>query len=433
MADIYDISHPSVISEINNNFPLLKQEDFPKSYDLTYCGYKTKEIETYSAIFWHRLMKKIYGEPSETDFRVFVKKKDGTITILQHQRSEEDNLLCIDDNVSKFKRIDLICWRYFIGLPSGGFIIAGTNKSLEFYIGYGHSQGKSLTFEENKEGKFFIDCLLKEAKRVSSQIFNPNKEFLEMKGRKAYILTNLYLVNYRRALAIQILGESWENLFLNAIDGLPDDILNFTATAVNQYDKITAMKGMSYVSSIIYFFTALEGFINIIFHAFLKKEFRSRELNLEQRLDLEQKLLFMPLLCDHFRKLDTGIIDHILLEQFRKLKKYRNILVHAKIEDAFKMYFFEEDGFPYPYKVTERDAFIPCDTLKLCIDDVSVAKEVVDNIIRVVLAAMDDKTKVFIEELQEVSSIFFSISDDGSIILPEKKRDWSFLDLMRNS
>lgn len=52
-----------VISEINNNFPLLKQEDFPKSYDLTYCGYKTKEIETYSAIFWHRLMK-IYGEPS---------------------------------------------------------------------------------------------------------------------------------------------------------------------------------------------------------------------------------------------------------------------------------------------------------------------------------------------------------------------------------
>jgi hypothetical protein len=150
--------------------------------------------------------------------------------------------------------------------------------------------------------------------------------------------------------------------------------------------------GMYYCSAISYFFMALEGFINLVFHGFLKKRFRDKEFGADQRFDLEQKLRLLSVLCEGFdenRELPTAV-----LSGFKKLKNYRNGLFHSKVEDSLKSLCFVEGGFFYTYDMEKyKEHFLPAHKIKLTVSDAIEVKELVDGIVNYILDSMNQSTR----------------------------------------
>ena len=137
---------------------------------------------------------------------------------------------------------------------------------------------------------------------------------------------------------------------------------------------------MYYSAAISYYFMALEGFVNIIYHAFLEHELRKKELNLKQRFDLEQKILLMPFLCYCLNK--NVQFKPQVMEVFKKLKKYRNFIFHSNIEDSLKSICFIEKGFFYYCDVAKyKESFLPIQKIKLKTENVIEVKKIVDNLI----------------------------------------------------
>ena len=136
----------------------------------------------------------------------------------------------------------------------------------------------------------------------------------------------------------------------------------------------------------------LEGFIKLVFHAFLKKRFRDKEFRADQRFDLEQKLRLMSVLCEGFnenRDLPTAV-----LSGFKKLKNYRNSLFHSKVEDSLKGLCFVEGGFVYTYDMDEyKDHFLPAHKIKLTVSDAIEVNKLVDDIVNYILESMNQATR----------------------------------------
>jgi hypothetical protein len=150
---------------------------------------------------------------------------------------------------------------------------------------------------------------------------------------------------------------------------------------------------------------ALEGFVNIVFHAFLKKNLRDRKnsrdrsLDLDRRLDLEQKLRLMTSLCHGFN--EDARLSPTVYDMFTKLKNYRNSLFHSKIEDSLRTLYFIENGFTYHYiidKDDHKERFLPSDKGRLTVDDVIEAKTVVDEIVNGILDSMKQDTRMLAEK-----------------------------------
>ena len=148
--------------------------------------------------------------------------------------------------------------------------------------------------------------------------------------------------------------------------------------------------GMFYCSAISYFFMALEGFVNLIFHIFLKSKFRYEAPQIEQRFDLGQKLTIMTSLCSGFKE-DSGL-SATTISDFKKLQKYRNSLFHSKIEDSLKSLHFVEDGFSYT--LAAKHAFLPSQKVMLTLEDVNDFRKLVDSIRDDILSLMNQEARM---------------------------------------
>jgi len=85
------------IAPLHYQYSLVPKESIPKRYKQFPIDYKTQEIEEYEVLFFHRLMKKNYGPPSEIEY-------------------DEDSLKEGRDIV--FGRE----WKYYVTTRSGGII-----------------------------------------------------------------------------------------------------------------------------------------------------------------------------------------------------------------------------------------------------------------------------------------------------------------------
>ena len=169
---------------------------------------------------------------------------------------------------------------------------------------------------------------------------------------------------------------------------------------------------------------SLEGFINIVFHSFLKNNLRDRSLNIEQRLDIEQKLKLMTSLCNGFLQNAVNSTDDIYVK-FIKLKKFRNIIFHSKVEDSLKSLAFVEDGFLYNCDVSKyKKEFIPTQKTMLSANDVIEVKNIVDGIINTVLDSMKDDTRLLTDKyILQSTHIPFFILKDGSLSLGKSGKE----------
>ncbi len=384
-------------------YPTLNKSEIPTNYTVSPIEYKQSAIEKYHVIFWHRLLRKLYDDPIEIECEIIdkISKQKTEIQTVFLQRKLENNsweTKGIDEATSvamQAGNIKLfpINWKYFVRLPSGGIVaLASKDKNTIFYLGQLINPDRNSK-NESEESEAFIDLLLEEANRLKGQLFNPSNEFKRQEKIQLYLLVNVYLSNYLSAKTMLGAAEGLEA-------GLRKEFLRYDARTSDLYneeirkhlDQHILTCGMYYCSAISYFFMALEGFINLVFHAFLKNRFRDNQFRADQRFDLEQKIRLMPFLCEGFK--ENSDIPTSIFSDFRKLKSYRNSLFHSKVEDSLKGLCFFEDGFAYTYDLSEyEDNFLPVHKIKLTVTDVIEVKKMVDGIVNYILDSMDQVTR----------------------------------------
>lgn len=411
--------------KIINRYTPVDRNDLPDNYQLNPICYRSEDFCQYDVIFWHRLLKKIYKIPLQIECEIIngtPHTQMFTETAIFSKTEEYNNWVVskISDKLaSKLKAGEVkprpINWKYFVNLPNKAILELGTtNVNTAFYIAQVVADGWSVD-SSDVEVKRFIDLLLDEANRLKSQLFNPIKEFGKEESLKMYLLTNVYLANYLSAESMLSIAEFQEI-------GLRNEFMKYDARTSDMYeekkrthiDKHMLTCGMFYCSTITYLFTALEGFVNLVFHAFLRKNLSDKDFNIDQRLDLEQKLRFMTSICEGFE--ENSDISTTILSRFKTLKKYRNSIFHAKVEDSLKNLCFVEDGFLYTYDMDKyKEQLLPSHKIKLTIQDVADFKVVIDQIVSSILGSMKQNTRMLTEKyiLNEANIPFF-ISEQGN-------------------
>lgn len=389
--------------KIVTRYPALDKSEIPADYTISFIEYKKAAIAEYHVLFWHRLLRNLYDVPIEIECEIQDKdpqRKAAIQTVFFRKTYEKNNWEAVGmDEATAIEMQDGRAkpfptnWKYLLKLPSGGIVeLATKDKNTIFYVAQIVLPEREVK-SDGEESETLISLLLDEANRVRSQLFNPTKEFEKQEGRQLYLLFNVYLSNYLSAKTMLGMAETLEA-------ELSQEFLRYDARTYDLYDEEKRKHidqhmltcGMHYCSAISYFFMALEGFINLVFHAFLKKRFRDKEFRTDQRFDLEQKLRMMSILCEGFN--ENSELPAPVLSGFKKLKNYRNSLFHSKIEDSLKGLCFVEDGFVYTYDMEEyKDRFLPAHKIKLTISDVIEVNKLVDDIVNYILDSMNQGTR----------------------------------------
>ncbi len=426
--------------DISDLYPLVQSDIVPPVYESQTIPYRAKEINEYNIGLWHRFFAKFYGQPTEID-SFLCKAKDHKIIL---DESSSFQTVCsatfrnLGDRKKKFLNLSsensqkyadglltiepsFLDWKYFFELPSKNIIAIGSKEThTRIYISLVNPD-KSNKEEIKKETKKFISILLEDIKKHSDNLFNPKKRFRE-KDVFAYILWNVYLSNYLSAEhIIQISDREEENLAKNVFE-FSDKTLFLDKNAAAQTGSAMLICGLFYSSAISYLFMALEGFINIIFHRFVKQNIN--DLDMERGLNIEQKIRLMPYLCDGFN-LDFNEVASETYKNFVKLKNYRNELFHSKVEDSLFNLMDYYGGFHYHYRMDEyKNDFLPSYKLKLTKSNVIQVKETVDKMIENIINAMDQTAQKYVKEhILNSSSIPFMNSSKGTDLLLQSKND----------
>ncbi|MDP2681640.1 MAG: hypothetical protein Q8P28_02370 [Deltaproteobacteria bacterium] len=369
----------SSIAPLNYQYPSVSKDSIPAGFNKLFpIDYKSEEIEEYEVLFFHRLMKKNYGNPSEIEFEKdsIKKTKDGRSISLGRE------------------------WKYYIRTHSGGIIQVGT-EDIHTRLKTCHvlpSSQKEPSSIIIQEGEKFINALLTEARRQKDQLLNIKKEFESGDERTGlFLLDNVYLTNYQRAELMLDYAEDNEK-DVNEEFLRYDPRYPMTPDKQAHHDKFMQAGGMYYDASIFYSFMALEGFVNIIYYAFLKDELRSdfiTDQKLDERLDIVTKILLMPSLCDGFKSKQKAAFFKIL----KKLKNHRNFLFHSKITDSLRTVCFVESGFLYSckFKKDSNPLFPERKQYPLLEINARAIKVIVEHIVKEILNMMQDEHRALVK------------------------------------
>lgn len=431
------IDFPSKAKErIYKQFPPLSLGEMPhpdkiKTIEIEY---ERQAIEDYDVVFWHRLLKTIYQEPHEMECEVPIRNQPnkGTDTVILRRLEERSRWEILSSSEEVAKRIQEgeikpfpVNWKYYFRLPGRGIIEIGT-KDQHTALYFSHVISGQLKDEDRKQAESFISLLLEEArKEASNKLFDPIKEFEKKDGLKFYQLFNVYRANY-------VSAEFMLGLAVEQEKYLRDEFLRYDARTNDlqeeekrkHIDKFMLACGMYFSSSIAYYFMALEGFLNIVFHSFLKKNLRTTGLNIEKKFDIEQKLKLLPVLCDGFMAEQYNAPSD-LYSKFRKLTEYRNSIFHSKVEEALKSLVFLEDGFLYNCDVSRhKEQFLPAHKIMLSASNVIEVRNIVDEIINLILNSMTDDIRLLTDKyILNSTHIPFYILNDGSLSMGKSDRE----------
>ena len=387
--------------------------------------FKRDEIEIYPVLFFHRLMKKLYGKPPQIEIEIDAENSDkshyetvfltrtetkGKWKIPLSSNNEHGNIAeLIDKDLRKPPKE----WRYFLSTESGAIILVGTKDRCETmlicHVFFQNKGKQDITQELIADGKTFVSRLLKEAKRLKNDIPSPRSDFKKNKGVGLYLLHNVYLYNYGSAERMLELSEKNENdmrVEFTRYD-TSSSSSKLSDSEESHIAKYMVACGMYYQPCISFYFMALEGFVNLIYHSFLRENYRN--LDLEKGLDLEKKIRFMLPLCNGFKSEHIDLESEIL-KKFKSLKNYRNQIFHSKIEDVLKSVCIIEDGFYYNYDMKEQNPeLFPANKINLRKDHVLSAKKIVDEIVSLILSKMDSDSKSLVRRfiLKEVQLPFW--------------------------
>lgn len=384
MADISNIRSKSQ-DRIYNQFPPVEGSDIPQEYTIIPIESEKERITKFAVYLWHRLLKNIYRQP--TDLECELRHKDHTstspivtATMRILDRSRFTILGTTRENCEKVESGELKLyfanWKYFIYLPSGSIVEVGTkNRTTSIHFGFLSNENRPVD-RDKEDASRFISLLLDEADKSATQLFDARKRFYDVEALRSCILLNVYLSNYRSGelmLRTAVTQEQRLHDDFHQYDARPLDLSN---EELGQIDYGVLVCGTYFSSAIMYFYMALEGFINIVFHSFLKKTmregpFKNNRFAVEEKIsDIALKLRLLPVMCDGFKDEHLNATSDVYAN-FGHLTKYRNSIFHSKIEDTLKSAVFVEDMFEYQCQLDQQ--FLPSFKLELTIEDVRVS------------------------------------------------------------
>ena len=390
------------IAPLNYKYAVIKEEDIPPNMKPFPITHKVEEIQKFEILFFHRLIfKKIFGPPSKIQCHIFESnEKQGAkpkyVGLGVSTQSKIEGTSWKEGAKPKYVGLGEE-WTYYFRTDNGVIIQVGTrdrHSFLDLFLMIPSNLDKP-THIAMDAARAFVNDILKEAVRVKSD-FQPLNEFQKGEITQHYSLDNIYFQNYSAAewllenvedLEREIGSKCWE--------WEPDSPVSEHED--RSYDKYFACIGLYYNSIFTYYFMALEGFINLVFHAFLKPDLRKVNRQLEDRLekmDIDLKVLLMHYLCRGFKR---GVDrDSEAYRQFVKLKEYRNKVFHSGIIDSLKNVLMVEDGFLYNVDIDRfrrsNDDF-PFTRKLLRKDDVLRIKHIIDSLIKQIIEGLEEETR----------------------------------------
>jgi hypothetical protein len=407
-------SPPSIVP-LNYQYSYLHKADIPNNFITMPVNYRKKDIEEYEVIFFHRLLKNNYGEPSDIEW--------------EDVRTDEKNGLPIIEKGAKE-------WRYYLKTDSGNVIQVGTkNDATYFEVNLVLQSGNDLDeyLDENKESdnikdtKKFIDSLLKEAK-YRGEKFDLNRELAQGDNLVRFFAKNLFWSNYTCAeLMIEWVNRIMPEIVKEEFKGLQESDFQITKetelSTVRRLDKYLCADESFIISGLLYYYMAIEAFINLIYKALLLDKYKKNKSkstrNLEDRfnkLDIEIKLILMPHVCHGFKSKHFDAESEIY-KNFLKLRDYRNTIIHGNIMDSANEIIISEYPFSYNYFNNKQvNSLFPYKRHSFKEEHLWVVKNIVDELMNMILQKMDDNTVEFVKK-KIISSAFLDFIKDKNGIM----------------
>jgi hypothetical protein len=393
------------IAPLSYKYAVIKEEDVPRNMKPFQITYKVEDIQKFEVLFFHRLFKKIFGTPSKIQFHIFEpNEKEGAKSKYVGLGVSNQGIFegTVWDGGTKPKYVGLgEEWTYYFRTDNGMVIEVGTRERHNFIDLFLMIAGnlEEPTQTGTNAARMFINDILKEATRVKGD-FQPLNEFQKGEITQHYSLDNIYFQNYSAA---EWLFENVEDLEGGIGEKCWEWVPNSPASEHQDksYDKYFACIGLYYNSIFMYYFMALEGFINLVFHALLKPDLRKTGRQLEERLekmDIDLKVLLMDHLCRGFRK---GVSkESEVYREFAKLKDYRNKIFHSGIVDSLKNVLMIEDGFLYNIDIDRfrrsNDDF-PFTRKLFRKEDVLRMKQIIDSLIKEIVEGLEEETQKMVK------------------------------------
>jgi len=411
--------NPPSIAPLSYQYSYLHKNEIPNNFITMPVNYRKKDIEEYEVIFFHRLLKNNYGEPSDIEWEdVRIDEKNG-VPIIRKKAKE---------------------WRYYLKTDSGNIIQVGTeNNATSFEINYILQSEKDIDdfidktkeSEKVKDAIKFIDSLLKEAK-YRGEKFDLNREIEQGENLVRFLAKNLFWSNYTCA---ELMIE-WVNRIMPEIvkDEFKDGGFQITSetnlSTVRRIDKYLCADESFLISGLLYYYMAIEAFINLIYEAFLLDEYKQSKIkrkstrNLGDRFkkmnDIEIKLNLMPHFCHGFKTKHFDKESEIYTN-FLKLRDYRNDIIHGNIMSSANDVIIMEYPFSYNFSKGKRDKTIfPMKRCSFKEEHLLFAKIVVDEMVNNILQKMDDNTKDHVIKTIINSAYIYFSKDKNGIMRLEK-------------
>jgi hypothetical protein len=389
-------SPPSIVP-LNYQYSYLHKSDIPNDFITMPVNYRKKDIEEYEVIFFHRLLKNNYGEPSDIEW--------------EDVRTGEKNGLPIIEKGAKE-------WRYYLKTDSGNIIQVGTiNDATYFEVNVVLHTGNGLfeylneteESENIKDAKKFIDSLLKEAK-YRGERFDLNKEISQGENLVRFFAENLFWSNYTCAeLMIEWVNRIMPEIVDKEFKEIQDSDFRITSeielSIVKRLDKYLCAEESFLISGLLYYYMAIEAFINLIYKALLLDKYKKNKSKstriLEDRfnkLEIEIKLILMPHVCHGFKSkhFDT---ESETYKNFLQLRDYRNTIIHGNIMESANEIIISE--YPFSYNISNKkqvNSLFPYKKSSLKQEHLLVVKNIADELINMVLQKMDDNTMEFVKK-----------------------------------
>ena len=173
--------------------------------------------------------------------------------------------------------------------------------------------------------------------------------------------------------------------------------------AKGQWDDAMAVfrkKNILYVSAIVFFLMALEGFVNLLYKFLLKPQYNYKEYERStQKTGFDLRILHLPAYCKGFNNA-TITPDDIAYKQWLKIRPFRNNLLHANVTEENESITTLEDCFLFHYdplshlKKTKKKMH----TRHFSMDkgDAEQVRQTVEQIVAEIIEKMDEKEKAWV-------------------------------------
>lgn len=361
---------PEIISAITLDSPV-------PSYELLYEVDLQDTLRYFNSILIYRILKKMYTNPDIV--AAFISRKATGKSI--------------KDEITGCGATD---WSYSMRID--GSLIAeirsmfhNTRSKLRFWSCYMPDDEKT----KKEYGRLMAGFLNDFNKTIeNNRYLFEEAELLKNKHLEYSAAKNIFAEKYKAAETLLSFADTFE------IKGQKVQL------KFEENPKVSSA-GAIYLSSTIFFIIALESLVNALYSLLIKKEFDAENYErITIKSDLDIRLCTMHLFCNGFKSQiispQTGLWNNM-----RKLREFRNIVIHGNLTDDDRVYSVIEDKIMFFYgptldyrgKSAEKKAGnrFPVTMPQITGKIVLSIKEIVDEIVKSILTAMNDETRNWVE------------------------------------